>query len=118
MPPVMIDVDGVPTLFSPVPAHSLEPGDLIADAGPVGGASRATRVVLSRVALELPTAEDLHLWSEYLACPQMLELPARDAMAVFTRSHPRDWRGVVSRMPSNLPVLRAVGARASRGGAR
>lgn len=26
----VIDVDGVPTLFSPVLAHALEPGDLIA----------------------------------------------------------------------------------------
>lgn len=77
----VIDVDGVPTLFSPVPAHSLEPGDLISHDDSPARVLMVSRTGLSRY-LRVTDANDTWL------------------------------------MPVNIPVLRAVGARAGRGGAR
>lgn len=80
----IIDVPelGGPTLFSPVPAHALEPGDLF-------HADDVTERVIS-VSKSGQRARYLRI-----VC----------ASDVF-------------HTPINSPVLRAVGARASRGGAR
>jgi hypothetical protein len=88
MAQTVIEVDGVPTLFSPVLAHSLEPGDLICD-DPGHSPPR-------RVAAVLGNTIDGVLFD--------LELRS----------------GVVGKFSfrANSSVLRAVGARASRGGAR
>lgn len=86
MAQITIDVDGVPTLFSPVLAHSLEPGDRT----PITFADGTEH--LDTVLSVLPHKPG------YLALTT--ELAGTELPAV------------------NCPVLRAVGARAARGGAR
>lgn len=75
-------IDGV--LFSPVPAHALEPGDLVA---------LTVFQVVFRLTEATPTAH------------------ATMRLRAAGQRNPRE-------VPANAPVLRAVGARASRGGAR
>lgn len=79
--PVIIDVDGVPTLFSPVLAHALEPGDLISHDDTPARVRMVSRNGLSRY---MCVTDDDDTWL----------------------------------MPVNVAVLRAVGARGGRGGAR
>lgn len=85
----VIDVDGVPTLFSPVPAHALEPGDLVTDAD---GDSVPWRTP----------------YVETFDGVTFIE---------FDGAAPGE-RGYGIELGANAPVLRAVGARAARGGAR
>lgn len=84
MAQIVIEVNDVPTLFSPVLAHALEPGDLVYDAECDAGPWRTPLV-------------------EHADGVTFIEFPGHNG-GVYTGS--------------NRPVLRAVGARASRGGAR
>jgi hypothetical protein len=93
MAQIVIDVDGVPVLFSPVLAHALEPGDLI--------------------------HQDGHAW-RVLAPPTEFN-PDRRPNAPSRSIQLRrvaDGEWVHGGFSANAPVLRAVGARAGRGGAR
>lgn len=92
----IIDVDGVPTLFSPVMAHALEPGDLFT----------------------LPVVDDRKHFTP-IGTRRVLSppVPADGDRVTFTRSDPTHGTRVVT-YSANRPVLRAVGARAGRGGAR
>ena len=95
----VIDVDGVPTLFSPVLAHALEPGDLFTlphpgttDGQPLGWftgkvSTRRVLAVVERTGTEI----------------------------ILRRTCPKDGSKVVG-YALNRPVLRAVGARAGRVG--
>lgn len=85
-----IVIDGV--LFSPVLAHSLEPGDLIAMVPRFAQFAATTHRVKSQPVPGEPHQVDIQIEHEYA-----------DYHIPFMR---------------NEPVLRAVGARAARGGAR
>lgn len=92
-----IEIDGV--LFSPVAAHQLEPGDLYTVSAPgtqnpfgYPGGQTPTRHIL---ALVERTAEEI----------------------IVRRSCPMSGSKIVG-YPLNRPLLRAVGARVARGGAR
>lgn len=85
----VIDVDGVPTLFSPVLAHSLEPGDLIHQDG------RAWRV--------LAQPSEFNPYRRPSAPSRSIQL---------RRVSDGEW--VHGTFGTNAPVLRAVGARAAR----
>lgn len=92
----IIDVGGVPTLFSPVPAHALERGDLFCYR--IAGGFNEGR-----------------LSPMHRACGPA-EIHGRQAhVPVLT-----DYVGAQYHIPFRLnePVLRAVGVRAGRGGSR
>lgn len=96
----VIDVNGVPTLFSPVPAHSLEPGDLLCYV--IAGGVNAGE-------LTAPVRAIGHLEHGWEVTGRIVRVPV-PAVYVGTRySIP---------FLLNESVLRAVGARAGRGGAR
>lgn len=92
MIPVMIDVDGTPTLFSPVHARTLEPGDLIALVPRFAQFAATTHRVKSRPVPGEPHQVEIQVEHEYA-----------DYRIPFM---------------CNEPVLRAVGGRPARGGAR
>lgn len=91
----LIDVDGVPTLFSPVLAHTLEPGDLFTLT--LGPALRFREVPYRRV----------------------LAVTGRTATHLgIVRNHPHLTAGIGMSLRLNSTVYRAIGARGGRGGSR
>jgi hypothetical protein len=86
----VIDVDGVPTLFSPVLAHSLEPGDLFTLTDPGS-----------------------YPWRVYY-----IERESRDVLWIGVTAPGTGGSEFGYEVMFNQSVLRAVGARAARGGAR
>jgi hypothetical protein len=90
MAQIVIDVDGVPVLFSPVLAHSLEPGDLVT------------------------TPDAVTSW-RVVAITNTRHRLAPMVRVTFDVPGYGDSRALLG---ANESVLRAVGARAGRGGAR
>lgn len=93
-----IVIDGV--LFSPVLAHSLEPGDTFTLPAPG------------------TTDQPIGWFAGKVSTRRVLSVVERtETEIIVRRTCPLDGSKIVG-YPLNRPVLRAVGARAARGGAR